>query len=243
MTQNQKVNTFYNHYAQDRSTKFGDRLVKATSGRIFEFARITRGCSVLEIGPGRGAFADICLEKNIEYWAIEPNEKMADALEKRGVTVLRETVPPVPNLQRTFDVVVMVHVMEHMDTMSAALQVAKEIYGILSANGKFVISSPDYLNWRHHFYPGDFSHNYVTSWRRLNGLLISAGFEDIEGMYLSGPVRGLMCFLISGFVSLLPLDAISAMFPGNRLLYKLAKIQGTFLRSVVVLGKKQASPE
>jgi 16S rRNA A1518/A1519 N6-dimethyltransferase RsmA/KsgA/DIM1 with predicted DNA glycosylase/AP lyase activity len=73
---------FYDHYSTDKPTRFGRWLVAGVTDRIFEFARIGQGFSLLEIGPGRGAFAEICLRKGVDYWAIEPNEEMADALEE-----------------------------------------------------------------------------------------------------------------------------------------------------------------
>ena len=235
--------TFYDHYSQDKPTRFGKWLVVGVSERIFEFAQIRQGCSLLEIGPGRGDFADICLNNGVDYRAIEPNEEMANALEKRGINVARNIIPPIPEMGRTFDVVVMNSVMEHMDTMSAALEVAGGVYELLNPGGKFVIYAPDYANWRHHFFIGDFSHNYVTTWRRLEGLLVSAGFEDIRGRYQTGTFTGALCCLISGLASWLPFGWLDAMFPKSRLLHKLCKLQITFLRKVLILGVKQGPPE
>ena len=229
---------FYDHYSKDRPTRFGRWLVAGVSERIFEFARIGQGCRLLEIGPGRGAFADICLSKGVDYYAIEPNEEMADALQERGINVVRSIIPPIPAMERTFDVVVMNSVMEHMDTMTAALEVSKGVLELLNPGGRFVIYVPDYANWRHHFFIGDFSHNYITTWRRLEGLLISAGFEDIKGRYQSIIFTGALGYLISALASWLPFGWFDAMFPKSRLLHKLYKLQITFLRRVLILGEK-----
>jgi len=229
---------FYDHFSRDKPTRLGTWLADSVSRRIFDFARIEQGSSVLEIGPGRGGFADICLAKGVEYCAVEPNEKMAEAIEKRGVTVVRSLVPPIPEMGRFFDVVVMNSVMEHMDGMTAALGLAKEIHELLRPGGRFVIYAPDYANWKHYFYEGDFSHNYVTSWRRLEGLLISAGFASLYGCYLSGPFRGPVCFLISGMFSCLPFGWFDSVFPRSKGWHKLYKLQISFLRRVLIVGEK-----
>lgn len=230
--------TFYDHYSHDKPTGLGRRLAVSLSEQIFEFAQIRQGHRVLEIGPGRGVFTDICLNKGVDYWAIEPNEKMANDLQKRGINVVRNVVPPIPEMGRTFDVVVMNSVIEHMDTMSVALQLASEVYELLNPGGGFVIYAPDYTNWRHHFFIGDFSHNYITTWRRLEGLLISAGFNDIKGRYQSTIFTGALCYLISTLASWLPFAGFDAMFPESILFHKLYKLQITFLRRVLVLARK-----
>jgi SAM-dependent methyltransferase len=239
MAENEK-DTFFDHFSPGRPTKFGSWLVKCLQQGVFEFAQIQRGSSVLEIGPGKGVFADICINCGAEYMAIEANAKMADALEKRGVKVLRNIVPPMPQIEKNFDVVVMIDVMEHMDNMTTALEVAKQVYKMLSQGGRFVIYSPDYVNWKYHFFLSDFTHNYVTTWRRLQGLLISAGFDHIEGIYQSNHYRGVMCLLISALASWLPFGYLTAMFPNSKLLRKLYKLQTPFLRRVLVRGEKTA---
>jgi hypothetical protein len=132
----------------------------------------------------------------------------------------------------------MINVMEHTNSMQDALQVAQQIRGVLKPKGKLVICSPDYLNWRLNFFNCDFSHNYVTTRRRLSQLLINAGFEDIKSCYLSGPLTGFICFLVTALISRLPFGLFNALFPDNKVISKLYKIQLTFLRKVLILGEK-----
>jgi SAM-dependent methyltransferase len=240
MTDPKKVEeAFFDHFSQaDKPTKLGMRLVKILSRKIFRYAEIASGSSILEIGPGRGVFADICLEKGIEYFAIEPNEQMAASLEKRGANVIRAMVPPLPEFDRSFDAVVMINVMEHMNSMQEALQIARQIREVLKPKGKLVIHSPDYLNWRLNFFNCDFSHNYVTTRRRLKQLLVNTGFKNIKSCYLSGPLTGFLCFLVTALVSRLPFGLLNALFADSKVFYKLYKIQLTFLRKVLILGEK-----
>ena len=237
--ENKESDAFFDHFSrEDKPTGMGMWLVRALARRIFNYMQAGPGSSVLEIGPGRGAFANICIDNGIDYQAIEPNIKMADALEKQGVKVMRNIVPPFPDTDQSFDIVVMINVMEHMDTMTAALNLTSDIYKRLNPGGKFVIYSPDCLNWRHHFYNGDFSHNYITTFKRLQTLLINAGFKQTKGTYINAMFKGFVCFLSSTLVTWLPFGCLSAMFPKNNLLSKCYDMQITFLRRVLIAGQK-----
>jgi len=229
---------FYDHFHQDTPTGAGNWVARAFSKKIFDFIKIEPGQSVLEIGPGRGVFADICLERHIEYSAVEPNRQMADSLRQRGANVVQAMVPPLPSLEKDFDVVVMINALEHMNGMPDALQLTGQIREALKPKGRFVICSPDYLNLRHNFFNCDFSHGYVTTRRRLTQLLLSAGFENIKSCYLSGPLRGFACFLISALAGRLPFGSLNAWFPDNKVFYKLYKMQLTFSRKVLILTEK-----
>jgi SAM-dependent methyltransferase len=231
--------TFYDHFAQDRPTKLGAWLTHGVSRRIFEFSRIRRGDRVLEIGPGRGVFAGLCLKAGTDYRAIEPNREMADRLRGCGVDVVSAIVPPMPDLGCTFDVVVMNSVIEHMNTMVDALELSKQVLAMLKPGGRFVLYAPDYANWRHHFFIGDFSHSYITSWRRLEELLISAGFGRIEGCYQTATFRGISCFILSGLAAWMPFGWLDVLLPHSRIVHKLYKIQISLLRRVLVAGIKE----
>lgn len=230
--------TFFDHFCQDRPTRLGSRLAGKLAESIYQSAQIAGTASVLEIGPGRGVFADVCVSKGIEYWAIEPNEELAKALEKKAVKVLRTIVPPIPPIERRFDAVVMISVMEHMDTMGMALDLAKQVYNLLNPGGRFVIYCPDYLNWKHLFFQSDFSHNYITTRLRLEGLLVSAGFKYIDSCYRNSHFTGIMCFITSAVAARLPFGWLNAVFPKNKVLRKLWKLQMSFLTRVLVVGTK-----
>jgi SAM-dependent methyltransferase len=230
---------FFEHFSSaDKPTKTGVGLARVLAGKIFKYAGITPGSSVLEIGPGRGDFADICLREGVEYSAVEANRQMAESLESRGAHVVRAMAPPLPALDKQFDTVVMINVMEHMSSMKDALEITRQIRGVLKPKGRFVICSPDYLNWRHNFFNCDFSHNYVTTRRRLEQLLVDSGFGHIRSCHLSGHVSGLLCFLLSALVSRLPFGFLNAAFPDSKLFYKLYKGQLTFSRKVLIAGEK-----
>lgn len=229
---------FYDHFHRDSPTGAGNWVARAFSKKIFDYIKIEPGQSVLEIGPGRGVFADICLEKHIEYSAVEPNRQMADSLQQRGADVVQAMVPPLPDLAKEFDVAVMINALEHMNSMQDALQLTEQTRDVLKLKGKLVICSPDYLNLRHNFFNCDFSHSYVTTRRRLRQLLLSAGFENIKSCCLSGPLRGFACFLVSAFVGRLPFGSLNAWFPDNKVFHKLYKMQLTFSRKVLILAEK-----
>ncbi len=238
--QNKESDAFFEHFRSgDKPTKAGAGLVRALARKIFKYAGVAPGGSVLEIGPGRGDFADICLKTGIEYSAIEANRQMAESLQARGAHVVRAMAPPLPALDRQFDTVVMINVMEHMNDVRDALAITGQIRDVLKPKGRFVICSPDYLNWRRNFFNCDFSHNYVTTRRRLEQLLVNCGFGNIRSCHLSGPMSGPLCFLLSAMISHLPFGFLNAAFPDSKLFYKLYKGQLTFLRKVLVVGEKQ----
>lgn len=230
---------FFDHFSKDdKPTAMGVRLVKALATRIFRFLEPGPGTSVLEIGPGRGDFADICLARGIDYFAVEANHQMAESLKSRGAGVILARVPPLPELDKRFDAAVMINVMEHMNSMADALQITQQIRKVLKPGGKFVICSPDYLNWRRNFFNCDFSHSYVTTRRRLKQLLINGGFGNIRSCHLCGHVSGPLCWLLTPIIGRLPFGLLNAMFQDSKLFYKLYKGQLTFSRKVLILGQK-----
>jgi len=229
---------FFSHFSrEDKPTKAGAWLSRASARAIFKYINVVPGSSILEIGPGRGDFADICLARGLEYLAVEASEEMAGALEKRGARTIRAMAPPLPRIESQFDFVLMINVMEHMNSMQDALQITREIKEVLKPGGRFVICSPDYLNWRAHFFNCDFSHNYVTTARRLRQLMINGGLKNVRSRHFSVLLTGFVCFPFTGLVSYLPFGFLHTIFPNSRAFYKLYKIQLTFLRKVLAIGE------
>lgn len=229
--------TFFDHLGKaERPTGLGMRFMRRASERIFAFADVAPGSSVLEIGPGRGEFADLCLTRKLAYHAIEPNPSLAESLRGRGANVVCSRVPPLPALDRKFDLVVMINVMEHMSGLEQALDLSCQIRHVLNPGGRFLIHCPDFLSWRWHFFNCDFSHNYVTTRRRLDQLLVNAGYGDIRSRYMSGPFIGAGAVLLSAIASHMPFGALEAWFPRCSVCSRLYKLQLTLSRRVLILG-------
>jgi SAM-dependent methyltransferase len=232
-----QAGAFFDHLRKaEQPTGVGLRLVRRAFERMLTFAAVAPGSSILEIGPGRGEFADLCLARKMEYHAIEPNAGLAEALRHKGADVVCARVPPLPALNRKFDLAVMVNVMEHMNGLEQALDTACQIRQVLNPGGKFLIHAPDFLSWRGQFFNCDFSHNYVTSRRRLDQLLVNAGYDDIRSGYMSGPFRGAAAVVLSSIASRMPFGALEALWPHCPVCSRLYKLQLTFSRRVLILG-------
>jgi SAM-dependent methyltransferase len=240
MSSGQKTtDAFFDHLRKaEQPTGLGLRFVRRAAERILAFAEVPPGGRVLEIGPGRGELAELCLARKMEYHAIEPNAGLAESLRQRGAKVVCARVPPLPALDRRFDLVVMVNVMEHMNGLEQALDIACQIRRVLNPGGKFLLHAPDYLSWRGHFFNCDFSHNYVTTRRRLDQLLVNAGYDGLRSRYMSGPFQGAAAVILSAFASRLPFGALEALFPDCPICSRLYKLQLTFSRRILILGQK-----
>ncbi len=237
--------TFYDHFTQKEKmpTRIGMNLVKQTDRKIIDiFKKLAKkkDINLLEIGPGRGMFARQCKKQGIKYTAIEINPILADDLKDNGFNVLKSNVPPIPIESNKFDIVHMNQVFEHMNDFSVAQELIKECYRVLKKNGILCIISPDYLMWREEFFNVDYTHNYVTTLRRLNETYYDNNLKIVSVNYISGPFFGnLTTFILSIFsmlfirpklIHLLTLKLVSED--------RLFKIKYTLLRSFMIVGKK-----
>ena len=237
MDEKKTTDAFFDHLRKaEQPTGLGLRFVRRASQRILAFAEVPPGSRILEIGPGRGEFAELCLEQKMDYHAIEPNAGLAESLRQKGANVVCARVPPLPALDGKFDLVAMVNVMEHMNGLEQALDTACQIRRVLNPGGKFLIHSPDYLSWRQQFFNCDFSHNYVTTRRRLDQLLVNAGYDGIKSGYMSGPFQGAPAVILSAVASRMPFGALEALFPYCPVCSRLYKLQLTFSRRILILG-------
>lgn len=237
--------SFYDHFNQKERmpTNIGMKLVRIANKRIFNTLKVLvkqKEISVLEIGPGRGVFADVCGKEGVEYVAIEVNRTLADNLEKQGFKVLKAKVPPISVKSNAFDIVYMNQVFEHMNNVEMAQELIEESYRVLKKGGILCIISPDYLIWKDEFFNIDYTHNNITTARRLTEIYYDIDLEIEYVNYISGPFLGdLMTFLLSFF---------GRLFIRPKLIYPLTlgliseeriyKVRSTLMRSVIIMGRK-----
>jgi len=105
---------------------------------------LLRGKSVLDIGCGAGHFLFRAQNSGFEVQGLEPEEGLVDLSQKlyrKKIPVRQASIDIVPSLSKTFDNIVMIDVLEHIDDDRKAMRdVAKK----LSQEGQFVIVVPAY---------------------------------------------------------------------------------------------------
>jgi SAM-dependent methyltransferase len=219
---------FYRTFSEKRLTRTGE----ARRGRI-ERARLELVMrhvdppgNLLEIGPGQGGIARLARDAGWTYSAVEPSGILAERLRADHFDVVEAFVPPIPATDRSQDVVYADQVLEHMPGIDAARAFVAEAKRVLRPGGVLFVVVPDYLKERMFFWDIDYTHNFVTTERRVRQLLYDGGFDVLQTVRSIGLAQGLMRDVLAG-VSLLTnlpgLDALSRYTGTEEVLFKVRK--------------------
>ena len=219
---------FYRTFSEKRLTRSGearrDRIERTRLGQVMRF-RQPPG-KLLEIGPGQGGIARLAKDAGWAYTAVEPSPILADQLRTSGFDVIESWTPPIPSADASQDVIYLDQVLEHMSGIDAARALVGEARRVLRPAGLLYIVVPDYLKERGFFWDVDYTHNFVTTERRVRQLLYDGGFEVLEMVRSIGAARGLARDLLAGIslVTNLPgVDALSRYTRSEELLFKVRK--------------------
>lgn len=237
------ASTFYRWFAETAQTRLGRR--RRHRIQVFRHDILTRHISppgdLLELGPGEGDFSEVARAAGWRYRAIEASPVLAAALRARGVSVKEAWVPPIGEPDSSADVVYADQMLEHMPTADAARALAAEAFRVLRPGGVFSVTVPDYLKERAFFWDVDYTHNFVTTPRRVSQLLYDAGFS-IERLALAiGRTLGLGRVLLAtaALLANLPgVDTVARATRQNDLLFKMRK---NLFQTVTVIARKPRS--
>jgi SAM-dependent methyltransferase len=187
--------TFYRWFSERKLTGPGaarrKRIEESRLAAVMRFAAPPG--DLLEIGPGQGSLARAAVAAGWRYRGIEASTVLADSLRSEGLDVVHAWTPPIPAPDQSADVVYADQVLEHMSGIDAAREFVAEARRILRPNGVLFVVVPDYLKERTFFWDIDYTHNFITTERRVRQLLYDGGF-DIAQMVRSigmatGPAR------------------------------------------------------
>lgn len=201
---------FYRTFSEKKLTGYGG----ARRGRIeqsrFRMVQkiVAAPADFLEVGPGQGAISELAREAGYRYRAIEPSPLLADALRARGFDVVQAFTPPMPVPDLSQDVVYADQVLEHMSGIDAARSWVAEGLRVLRPGGLLFVVVPDYLKERGFFWDIDYTHNFITTERRVKQLLYDGGFDV-------GPVVRSIGLATGVRRDLLAAGAILANLPGT----------------------------
>lgn len=220
--------TFYRSFRERRLTKFGaSRRRRVEQSRLALLHRFAAAPGdLVEVGPGDGSLAVQAVEAGWRYRAVEASSALAADLRARGLEVTEAWAPPIPAEDSSCDVVYADQVLEHMTGIDAAREFVAEGLRALRPGGILFVVVPDYLKEREFFWDVDYTHNFVTTERRVRQLLYDGGFEIATTVRSIGAATGLRRDALAAgalLVNLPGVDALSRWTGAEELLFRIRK--------------------
>jgi SAM-dependent methyltransferase len=220
--------TFYKSFSEKKLTTYGSaRRGKIEQHRLALLHRYkSPPGDMFEIGPGHGTLAEQAVAAGWQYTAIEASPILVNVLKQKGLRVIESWTPPMPIPDRSADVVYADQVLEHMSGIDAARQFTAEAFRALRANGIFFVVVPDYLKERTFFWDVDYTHNFVTTERRVRQLFNDNGFDILHVERSIGVATGLRRDALAAgalLVNFPGVDTLSRRTGTEDLLFKIRK--------------------
>jgi SAM-dependent methyltransferase len=205
--------TFYKSFSEKKLTTYGSgRRGKIERHRLSLLHRyVKRRGDMFEIGPGHGSLADQAVDAGWNYTAVEASPILIEVLRKKGLKVLEAWTPPMPMADASADVVYADQVLEHMSGIDAARQFTAEALRSLRPGGIFFVVVPDYLKERTFFWDVDYTHNFVTTERRVKQLFNDSGFDILHIERGIGVATGLARDVLAAFALLVNIPGVDAL--------------------------------
>jgi SAM-dependent methyltransferase len=219
---------FYKSFSEKKLTTYGaGRRGKIEQHRLRLLHRFRRPPGeMFEIGPGHGTLAEQAVEAGWRYTAIEASPILVNVLKQKGLTVIESWTPPIPIADASADVVYADQVLEHMNGIEAARQFTAEALRALRPGGIFFVVVPDDLKERTFFWDVDYTHNFVTTERRVKQLFNDGGFEILHIERSIGVATGVKRDALAAGALLINLPGIDALarYTGSEdLIFKIRK--------------------
>lgn len=220
--------TFYKSFSEKKLTTYGSaRRGKIEQHRLALLHRHQPPPGDLfEIGPGHGTLAEQAVQAGWSYTAIEASPILVDVLKKKGLRVIESWTPPIPIPDRSADVVYADQVLEHMTGIDGARQFTAEAHRALRPGGVFFVVVPDYLKERTFFWDVDYTHNFVTTERRVRQLFNDNGFDILHVERSIGVATGFKRDVLAAaalVVNVPGVDMLSRRTGTEELLFKIRK--------------------
>ena len=219
---------FYKSFSEKKLTGYGGgRRARIEQHRLrLLHQHVAPPGDMVEVVPGHGTYAERAVAAGWRYTAIEASQILIGVLRAKGLTVIPSWAPPIPVPDLSADVVYADQVMEHMSGIDAAREFTAEALRALRPGGVFFVVVPDYLKERTFFWDVDYTHNFVTTERRVKQLLVDGGFEILHIERAIGLARGLKRDALAAgalLVNVPGLDALSRYTGTEELLFKIRK--------------------
>jgi SAM-dependent methyltransferase len=163
-----------------------------------------------------------------------------DVLKKKGFKVIPAWTPPMPMADASADVVYADQVLEHMRGIDDARQFTAEALRSLKPGGIFFVVVPDYLKERQFFWDVDYTHNFVTTERRVRQLFNDGGFQTLHVERAIGIATGLQRDLLAAAAVAINIPGVDAISRWTRQEDLVFKIRKNLFETLTFVAKKPA---
>jgi SAM-dependent methyltransferase len=234
--------TFYKTFSEKSLTTYGaGRRSRIERHRLNLLHRFKKPAGAFyEIGPGHGTLGELAVAEGWDYTAIEASPILMDVLRKKGLKVIPAWTPPMPMADASADIVYADQVLEHMRGIDDARHFTAEALRSLKPGGVFFVVVPDYLKERQFFWDVDYTHNFVTTERRVRQLFNDGGFEILHVERAIGLATGLQRDLLAAaavFINIPGVDTISRWTKTEDLVFKIRK---NLFETLIFVARKPA---
>ncbi len=163
----------YKQYHDKTIGKFDNFILRLRDLQTLKMIKSVGDCSsVIEVGPGRGTFGELCLDNGISYIAIEASSIGVNRVRNKGLTVYHGLFPKCKeDLHDKFDVFMARSVLEHVADSVHASEFIQEAAKCVKRGGLLFIEAPDIRFWKWNYWIHDYGHNYICSLRRIKQLM------------------------------------------------------------------------
>jgi len=239
------ADTFYRDFSdrQKTVTDFGRaRRGRTERSRLGLLSRSAQPPGdMLEIGPGKGSLALAAVDAGWRYRAVEASPILIKELRAMGLEVIEGWAPPMRTGDATCDVVYADQVLEHMSGIDSAREFVSEALRVLRPGGVLFVVVPDYLKERGFFWDVDYTHNFVTTERRVRQLLYDGGFQIEHVVRSIGAATGIKRDILAAgavFTNFPGLDTLSRYTGTEDLLFRVRK---NLFETLEFVARKPAS--
>ena len=234
--------TFYKSFSEKKLTTYGSaRRGRIEQHRLALLHRYKQPPGVMfEIGPGHGTLAEQAVAAGWNYTAIEASPILVDVLRQKGLAVIESWTPPIPIADASADVVYADQVLEHMSGIDAARQFTTEAFRALRSGGIFFVVVPDYLKERTFFWDVDYTHNFVTTERRVRQLFNDNGFDVLTIERSIGVATGVKRDALAAGALLVNLPGMNTLARRTGTEELLFKIRKNLFETLTFVAKKPA---
>lgn len=191
----------YNVFLNNNHTTKQEKILLKYNYRVVEYIaqdknlRNKKTIEVLELGVGKGYFAQACFTYNenhdtqIRYSAFDRNKDMLDNLANYSKTIktFSGELPDLPiKPAKKFDVVYCAFVIEHLKNGLEVYEVINNIKKILKDDGLIIFFTPNALNQGFEFYNIDYTHQYPTTARNVTMAFNDCNVTDVTCLKING---------------------------------------------------------